>query len=129
MKFCINCVHFFCPDEERLNTRTATLEMVPRNPEYALCRREERPRSLVTGKHEGEPYPYCAVARESPCGSSARFYQEKDIPVTQEEEEAFQELDNTCKVCKQDTMCLVGNGNYFKCGTCGFSQKPEREEP
>ena len=76
-KYCINCIHFFCPDEERINTRTVQIEKVPRKPEYALCRRLERPRSLVTGKHEGEAYPYCSVARESPCGTMARFYEEK----------------------------------------------------
>ena len=92
-KYCINCIHFFCPDEERLNTRTATFDLVPRKPEYALCKRLERPRSLVTGEHEGEAYPYCSVARESPCGASARFYEPKDIPVTQEEDEAFNSLE------------------------------------
>lgn len=91
-KYCINCVHFFCPDEGRVNTRTLAIEKVPRKPEYGLCKRVERPRSLVTGLHEGEPYPYCSVARESPCGVSARFYEPKDIPVTQEEDEAFNQL-------------------------------------
>ena len=91
-KYCINCIHFFCPDEERINTRTVQIEKVPRKPEYALCRRLERPRSLVTGKHEGEAYPYCSVARESPCGASARFFEQKYREVTPEEEEAFLDM-------------------------------------
>ena len=62
-KYCINCVHFWIEDG--------------RPDEYALCKRVERLRSLVTGEHEGEPYYYCSVARESPCGSMARFYEEK----------------------------------------------------
>lgn len=77
-KYCINCIHFWIEDG--------------RPDEYALCKRIERPRSLVTGLHEGEAYPYCSVARESPCGVSARFYEPKDIPVTQEEDEAFEQL-------------------------------------
>ena len=124
-KYCINCVHFFTPLETYIHEGQKVVG--PRKPEYALCKRVERPRSLVTGKHEGDPYPYCSVARESPCGSSARFYEEKELPITMEEEEAFQELDNTCKVCKQDTMHLSGNGKYFKCGTCGNFHKPEQE--
>ena len=91
-KYCINCIHFFCPDEERINMRTCMIDKVPRKPEYALCKRIERPRSLVTGKHEGEAYPYCSVARESPCGASGRYFHHKDIPVTQEEDEAFNQI-------------------------------------
>ena len=97
MKFCINCVHFFCPDEERVDMQTLRITKVPRKPEYALCKRIERPRSLVTGQHEGDLYPYCSVARESPCGASARFYEPKDIPVTQEEDEAFDQLKEKTK--------------------------------
>ncbi len=91
-KFCINCIHFFCPEEERVNLRTCEIEKVLRKPEHALCKRVERPRSLVTGQHEGDPYPYCSVARESPCGSTGRFYEPKDVPVTQEEDEAFKSM-------------------------------------
>lgn len=126
MKLCINCVHFYTPMEVRIEAGKQVVGL--RKAEYALCKRVERPRSLVTGLHEGDPYPYCSVARETPCGESARFYEEKDIPVTQEEEEAFQEMDNTCKVCKQDQMEYKPTRGYFKCGTCGNTHKPEPEE-
>lgn len=76
-KYCINCVHFFCPDEEVADLDSGKLIRVSRHPNYAVCRRVENPRSLVTGQHEGDLYPYCSVARESPCGSSARFFEEK----------------------------------------------------
>lgn len=114
MKLCINCVHFWAEDG--------------RQAKYALCKRVEAPRSPVTGLHDGDPYPYCSVARETPCGASARFYEEKEVPVTEEEEEAWQDMDETCPVCKQDTMCLAGNGNYFKCATCGNYRKTQQEE-
>lgn len=128
MKFCINCVHFYVEPVERFDPHTLKVYEATGNPQYGLCKRVERPRSVVTGRHDGGVYPFCSSERISPCGQSARFFQDKDIPVTPEEEEAFQEIDNTCPACKQDTMHLVGTGKYFKCGTCGNTQKPAQEE-
>jgi ribosomal protein S27AE len=34
-----------------------------------------------------------------------------------------------CPSCKQDVLMLNGTGMHWTCGTCGFRQRVEREEP
>lgn len=40
-----------------------------------------------------------------------------------------QEKENSCPVCKQDVPFMTGSGRRWLCGTCGFSEKVEPEEP
>ena len=127
MKLCINCIHSYVEDDVRLDSVTLKEYKAPGNPEYALCRRVEGPVSLVTGKPKGRAYPFCSAERVSPCGTSARFYEEKETPVTQEEEEAWREVDSSCPACHQGSMLLVGTGKYFKCDTCGHHVYPNQE--
>jgi len=34
-----------------------------------------------------------------------------------------------CQVCKQDVLMLSGTGMHWTCGTCGYREKVEPEEP
>lgn len=64
MTLCIHCKHF------RTN---------PTSPEIAangLCALFEGATSLVDGSYIGQQYQYCSVARQSPCGASARFFED-----------------------------------------------------
>jgi len=39
------------------------------------------------------------------------------------------EMDDTCKSCRQDVLMLTGTGKHWKCGTCGYSERVEVQEP
>ena len=65
MKLCIDCKHFYVPEDSK--------------PEYALCRALEGPISLVTGQPKGQTHPYCEVARITPCGEHASMFQTKEV--------------------------------------------------
>ena len=63
-KYCIDCKHFYVPEDSK--------------PVYALCRAVQGPRSLVTGELVSHPYPYCEAARIAPCGEHASMFQPKE---------------------------------------------------
>lgn len=83
MKLCIHCKHF------RSN---------PTSPGVAangLCALFEGAKSPVDGSWVGQEYQYCSVARQTPCGTSGRFY-----------EDAVQSIQNT----NPENVVILPNG-------------------
>ena len=66
MKLCIECKHYTVHPH------------APDRPDLGLCTALEAPKSPVDGSHEnGIPQLFCKVARQSPCGRDARYYEAK----------------------------------------------------
>jgi ribosomal protein S27AE len=54
---------------------------------------------------------------------------EGELPVTEEEEEAWREKDISCPKCRQGVMMITGTGLNWLCDVCGYRERVEREEP
>jgi len=52
----------------------------------------------------------------------------KDLREEMEDEDDKPEF-RDCPVCRQDVLMLTGTGLNWKCGTCGYYEKVERQEP
>ena len=63
----------------------------------------------------------------------ADLYAALKYVVEQDEELAAvylpKEKDDTCPACKRDGLMLSGTGKHWKCGTCGYSERVEVQEP
>ena len=51
-----------------------------------------------------------------------RTYFEDDSEDT--EEDRYED----CPMCRQDVLMLTGTGYHWKCSTCGYAKRVEREE-